>query len=427
MLAAGLILAFSYVGIAFTRVPKTNVDRTAAVFIGGILMVVLGVLNFPQAVAAIDFNTIALLLGMMLLVSVLQRDGFFTLLAIKAITVASTPNRLLVSMVVVTAVASAFLVNDVVVLLFTPVIVYTCRLQRLDPIPFLIGEAMASNIGSVATITGNPQNVLIGITTGISYTQFFLHLAPIAAASTVLLLGILWLFYGRKLPARFTLSQSEAVIRASLSAADGGTGAAVNLMGLRKSVPILVVVTLGFFASAWLGLSIPLLALIAGAASLLVSHDRPSQVFQSIDWSLLVFFAGLFVVIGGARESGLLDRLLGAVQLDSGLGGIVSIQVFSAAVSQLVSNVPLTVLLIPLLETTHGDILWLSLAAGATLGGNATIIGAVANIIVVEQAAKEGVHVSFGEFLRVGIPVTAATLAASIAMLTIQAQIGLLR
>jgi Na+/H+ antiporter NhaD/arsenite permease-like protein len=426
MLAAGLILAFSYIGIAFTRLPGLNIDRTAAVFIGGILMVALGVLTFPQAVAAIDFNTIALLLGMMLLVSVLQRDGFFTLLAVKAITIASTPRRLLVSMVVVTGVASAFLVNDVVVLLFTPVIIYTCRLQKLNPVPFLIGEAMASNIGSVATITGNPQNVLIGLTTGISYSRFFLHLAPVAVVSTLILLGALWLFYGRRLPAQFALTQMEAASQAALSASGSGAGAPVNLMGLRKSIPILVIVTLGFFANVFLGLSIPLLALIAGAAALLVSHERPSQIFQSIDWSLLVFFAGLFIVIDGARASGLLDRLLGVVSLDSNVGGMFSLHVFSAAVSQLVSNVPLTVLLIPLLETTEGNALWLSLASGATLGGNATVIGAVANIIVVEQAAKEGIHVSFREFLRVGVPVTLATLAASMALLAAQVQLGLL-
>ena len=180
MLIAAIILAMTYVGIAFTRLPRINIDRPAAALAGGLLMVLAGVLTFQQAVAAVDFNTLALLLGMMLLVVVLQRGGFFTLLAVRSVAVAASPAKLMLSVVVASAVCSAFLVNDVVVLLFTPVVIQACRIQRVNPVPYLIGEAMASNIGSTATIVGNPQNMLIGVVSGISFARFFAYLAPVA-------------------------------------------------------------------------------------------------------------------------------------------------------------------------------------------------------------------------------------------------------
>ncbi|MBI4337852.1 MAG: anion transporter [Chloroflexi bacterium] len=426
MIAASIILALSYIGIAATRLPRVNIDRPAAALLGALLMVLLGVLTFPQAVAAVDFNTLALLLGMMLLVAVLGRGGFFTLLATRAVSLAPTPARLMVSVVVATAVLSAFLVNDVVVLLFTPVVIGACRLQRVNPVPYLIGEAMASNIGSTATIVGNPQNMLIGVTSGISFARFFAYLAPVAAVATLLLLGGLWAFYRKEMAASKTGATTSAA-PAPMAGASDGPGTAVDRRVLRRTVPVLALVTVGFFASSLIGISVPLIALTAGAAAVLVSGIKPSEVIRDVDWVLLLFFGGLFVIIGGARQAGVLDALLSRVDLSPNVGGILSMHLFSAAVSQLVSNVPLTVLVLPLLQKVPGDTLWVSLAAGATLGGNATLIGAVANIIVAEQAARQGVQVRFGEFLKVGLPVTVVTLLASAGILLLEFHLGLLR
>ena len=435
MLIAGVILAATYVGIAFTRLPRVNLDRPAAALTGALLMVLAGVLTFPEAVAAIDFNTLALLLGMMLFVVVLQRGGFFTLLATWSVTLAGTPGKLLVSVTVATALCSAFLVNDVVVLLFTPVIIQACRMKRLNPVPYLIGEAMASNIGSTATIVGNPQNMLIGVTTGISFSKFFAHLAPVAAVSTLILVGVLWAFYRRALVS-LPAGGADAVVGEPAPARPAGLrtaglgvpgAAAAERRVLKRAVPILALVIAAFFASSTLGFSIPLIALTAGVAAMLVSGIKPSEVIRGVDWVLLLFFGGLFVVIGGARQAGLLDALLQRVAISPDAQGILSIHLFSAIVSQLVSNVPLTVLMVPLLERVPGDTLWISLAAGATLGGNATIIGAVANIIVAEQAYREGVGIQFMEFFKVGLVVTALTLAASMGILLLEFQWGLLR
>lgn len=392
-------------------------------------MLLTGVLTFQEAVTAIDFNTLALLLGMMLLIVVLQKGGFFTLVAVKAVELAATPGKLLVSVVVATAVFSAFLVNDVVVLLFTPVIISACRMKGLNPVPYLIGEAMASNIGSTATIVGNPQNMLIGVTTGISFSRFFAYLSPVAVVSTLLLLGVLWVFYSKRLT-----RNSPGVTEPPLVTVPGSTspGKPLSVMNvdhraLRRSVPVLLFVTIAFFVSSLVGLSIPLIALTAGVIAMLVSGIKPSEVIRNVDWVLLLFFGGLFVVIGGARQAGVLNVLLSRVDVNVSPGGIFSIHLFSAIVSQLVSNVPLTVLMIPLLERVPGNTLWISLAAGATLGGNATLIGAVANIIVAEQAYREGILIRFWEFFRVGVVVTFLTLVASVAIILLEFQSGFLR
>ncbi|MBF8267277.1 MAG: putative transporter [Dehalococcoidia bacterium] len=413
---AAAILGVTYLGIAVTRLPRVNIDRPSAAFTGAVLMVLLGVLSFDAAVRAIDFNTIALLLGMMLLVVVLEKEGFFTYLAACLMAVGTTPLRLLTVVIVATGVLSAFLVNDAVVLLLTPVIVRACRLLRTNPVPYLIAEAMASNIGSAATIVGNPQNMLIGISSGISFPRFFLLLAPVAVAGCVALALVVWWSY------RHEFRSGPFVPETSPLREYGERQTGVP----RRAFLLLVPTVIAFFLSSVLGLSLPLIALTAGAAVLLVSRVRPSEVLRGVDWVLLLFFAGLFVVIGGARHAGVLDALLEPISVTPGLGGIVSLHLVSAAVSQVVSNVPLTMLVIPLIERVQGEVLWISLAAGATLGGNATIIGAVANIIVVETAAREGVAVSFREFLRVGMVVTPLTLVISMGILALEWALGVL-
>lgn len=415
MVRASVILVLTYIGVAFTRLPRVNIDRPSAAFTGAVLMVLFGVLTFPQAIAAIDFNTIALLLGMMVLLSALRLSGFFSLLAQRSLAFASTPTRLLVVVALATGVCSAFLVNDVVVLLFTPMIILACRALVVNPLPFLLTEAMASNIGSTATIVGNPQNMLIGIRSGISFSRFFAHLAPLAAVSLALLILVVWLFYRRQ----FRAWRPGA--RAALPSDP------IDARSLRILVPILAAALALFFLSSFIGVQVPLIALAVGAAVLLLGRMRPSEVIRGVDWVLLLFFAGLFIVIEGARQAGVLDFMLRRIDLAPDLGGVVSVNVFSALISQIVSNVPLTILVIPLIQPVPGDILWLSLAAGSTLGGNATLIGAVANIIVAEGAAREGVTVPFLEFLKVGLVVTVLTVALAIAGLALQLQLGLVR
>jgi Na+/H+ antiporter NhaD/arsenite permease-like protein len=406
MLTAAVILILTYIGVAFTRLPKVNIDRPSAAFTGGILMVLCGVLTFEEAVGAIDFHTIALLLGMMVLISGLKVVGFFTLLATKSLALASTPKRLLLLVIAATAVSSAFLVNDAVVLLFTPIIIQVCRARKVNPVPYLIAEAMASNIGSTATIVGNPQNMLIGITSGISFVRFFLYLLPVSIVSTAVLIFVMYAMYAKTLRQRFDTSSDPQV-----------DGPAYDAKAIRRLAPILVLVVIAFFVSSLFKLQIPLIALGCAAIVLVVGKVKPSNIIREVDWVLLLFFAGLFIVIEGAHKGGVLDVLMESVVFAPNWAGIASISAVSTLVSQVVSNVPLTMLLLPVLKNIPGDTLWIALAAGSTLGGNLTIIGAVANIIVVEGAAREGVHIGFFEFLKVGAVVTVVTLGLSVLIL----------
>jgi Na+/H+ antiporter NhaD/arsenite permease-like protein len=416
LLTATIILIATYVGVAFTRLPKVNVDRPSAAFIGGVLMILFGVLTFEEAVKAIDFNTIALLLGMMILVSVLKVVGFFNLLAIKSVAAARTPRRLLLLVIIATATASAFLVNDAVVLLFTPVIIQACRARKVNPVPYLIAEAMASNIGSVCTIVGNPQNMLIGVTSGISFAHFFLYLLPVSLLSTVALTFVMYRFYHKDLSQSF----------------DSATGPLIeaptyDVKAIKRLVPILILLIIAFFLSSFVKLRIPIIALGFASLVLLVGKAKPSTIIKEVDWVLLLFFAGLFVVIGGAHKAGVLDIFIESIIVTPGFLGIASISIVSTVVSQLVSNVPLTMLVLPILKDVPGDVLWIALAAGSTLGGNLTIIGAVANIIVVEGASREGIQVRFLEFLKVGAVVTIVTVGLAILIVGAEYWLGWLR
>ncbi|MDP1994291.1 MAG: SLC13 family permease, partial [Ignavibacteria bacterium] len=178
-----IIFLFTYAGIIFTRLPGLNIDRPSAAFFGAVSMIVFGILSFEESISAIDFNTIALLLGMMMLIAVLEIDGFFLLISETTITLAKTPKQLLLLIIFVTGISSAFLVNDAVVLLFTPVVIAICKGTKRHPLPYLIAEIMASNSGSALTITGNPQNILIGIQSGFAFGQFMLYMFPIAIGS----------------------------------------------------------------------------------------------------------------------------------------------------------------------------------------------------------------------------------------------------
>ena len=413
MLTAAVILTVTYIGIAFAWLPRVNIDRPSAAFIGGLLMVLFGIISFGEAVTAINFHILGLLLGMMMLIAGLQAVGFFNLVVVKALSIADTPRRLLLLVVTATAVASAFFVNDAVVLLFTPIIVQTCRQRQVNPVPYLIAEAMASNIGSTATIVGNPQNMLIGITAGISFTRFFLYLLPVAAVATIVLIFLAYGFYRRDFSHKFI--------------ADSMTAPPYDVAAIKRLTPVLVMVLLSFFLSSYIRLEISLIALGGAALILVVGRVKPAVIIRSVDWVLLLFFAGLFVVIEGAHHAGVLDVFTREIVVTPDFVGITSISVVSTIVSQVVSNVPLTMLVIPIIKNVPGDTLWIALAAGSTLGGNLTIIGAVANIIVVEIAARDGVTIGFVEFLKIGVAVTVVTVGAAILILGAEYWLGWLR
>jgi len=393
VVAAYLIFAGSYVVFALGKFPWMKIDRPGAAIIGAVLMVAFRIVRAPQALASIDFATVVLLFSMMLVVGNLRLAGFFDWIAERVIE-RLHPQHLLPTVIFTTGILSAFLVNDIVCLVMTPFVLHLARRLDLAPMPYVLAVATASNIGSAATITGNPQNMLIGSLSGMSYVDFIAHLGPVALAG----LAINWALAHRL----YLRGRSDRVaVARALSAPE------FQLPQLRKKpVIILVLVLAGFLAGVP-----PALAAALGAALLLVTRTiDPRKVYDEVDWGLLVFFLGLFVIVGGAERAGLTSALLGPIAAWN-LHRIAVFVPATALLSNVVSNVPAVMLLRTMVSgfpDPHAG--WLALAMASTFAGNLTITGSVANVIVVERAAAEGVDVRFGDYFRLGLPLTAATL-----------------
>jgi Na+/H+ antiporter NhaD/arsenite permease-like protein len=393
-LIALVAFAGTYLGLALGRLPLFRVDRTGVAIIGGAIVVVSGVLPWERAVAAVDAHTLVLLFGMMIVAAYLRLSGFFRLVTYAAVRRAHTPVGLLALIIVAAGVLSALFVNDVVCLVMAPIVLDLVRQLRLPPAPYLIALATAANVGSVATLTGNPQNMLVGSFSTIGYRAFLLREAPVAVAGLALVFLVIWLLYRRRLPD-------------ALPAMDLEERFAVHQALMIKTVAAVSVMLIAFLA----GVPIALVAIGGAAYCLLTRRVNPEKVYREIDWGLLVLFTGLFVVVGGVEATGLAAEVLGWAAAAVGLYRPAVLTVVTAALSNLVSNVP-AVLLFKSVIPTFGEPTraWLVLAMASTLAGNLTILGSVANLIVVEQARGAGIRIGFVEYSRVGVPVTLLTL-----------------
>jgi Na+/H+ antiporter NhaD/arsenite permease-like protein len=391
-LAAYAVFLCSYVVFALGKFPGMKIDRPGAAIIGAVLMVAFGAVRPADALRFIDFGTIVLLFSMMLLVAYLHLDGFFDWVT-EWIAARIRPRHLLPAIIFLSGAFSAFLVNDIICLMMTPFTLKMTKRMGVKPLPYLLAVATASNIGSVATITGNPQNMLIGSFSGIRYGAFLLHLGPVAVAGLLLDWLLLWLLYTRH----------ETATGQNIASSDP---VPIERGNLRKAGIVILLVLAGFLA----GLP-PALVAAVGAALMLITRTRePRLVYDEVDWGLLVFFVGLFLIVGGAENVGLTARLLQIGQRWN-LQNSSAFAVVTAALSNMVSNVPAVMLLksmVPQFADPRQG--WLLLAMASTLAGNLTITGSVANIIVVERAKPE-VQITFGEYLRAGVPITLATLA----------------
>ena len=393
ILAATLIFLGSYFVFALGKFPWMKIDRPGAAIIGAVLMVAFRIVGPEDALQSIDFATIVLLFSMMLVVANLCIGGFFERIA-EVIIARLHPQHLLPTVVFTSGVLSAFLVNDIVCLVMTPFVLHIAQRLQLPPVPYVIAVATASNIGSTATITGNPQNMLIGSMSGIGYLEFIGRLGPIALAG----LFINWLLiHWLALPG----PTDRVRVEDALSSPDMTHGPM-----RAKPVVVLAIVMAGFLA----GVPPALMAAIGAALLLITRTVEPRRVYDEVDWGLLVFFVGLFIIVAGAERAGLIASLLQPVARWD-LHDTIAFVPLTAALSNIVSNVPAVMLLRTLVvEFPDPHSGWLTLAMASTLAGNLTITGSVANIIVVERAAAEGVHVGFRDYFRIGLPVTMATL-----------------
>ncbi len=406
-----IIFIITYIGIIFTRLPWINIDRPSAAFFGAVAMMLFGVISFDEAIMAIDFNTIALLLGMMLIIGSLQLDGFFNLISDKTLVLAKTPLSFLWITVFTAGFGSAFMVNDVIVFMITPIIINICSRNKLNPIPYLIAEILAANVGSVMTLTGNPQNMLIGIKSGIDYTTFLLHLMPISIIGLIFIVYVIkWIY-----PNDFSVLKKLTYSNHSKT---------YEIKNMKFSLPIFLLVIILFFVGKFFELSIPLIALVGGSLILLSGKSRPSEIIKGVDWVLLLFFASLFIVVFSIDKIGLLNYLKELNILSNDIKGIGFVHSSALIMSQIISNVPYTIAMLPLINESSGAIIWLSLASASTLAGNATIIGAMVNLIVLEIARKQNIEIKFMEFFKAGIITTIFTFVISIILLYLQLQLS---
>lgn len=388
------VVALTLVGVAVGRYPRLHMNRATIALVGATLLVLLGALSLEQAFAAIDLNTLALLLAMMILNGNLRLAGFLPLLTSKLITWAKTPRQLLAVVVVSSGVLSAVLLNDTIVLAFTPLVLEVTRSLRRNPLPYLVALVTSANIGSVATVIGNPQNMLIGLSSGIPFLAWCAKLFPVAAVGLLFVwLVVAWVYRREVSSDRFVLvTNPEVRIHRAL---------------LWKGL----VATGGMVVALALDAPIPLAALGAAAFLLITRRLKAERVFREIDVSLLVFFASLFVVTHALETTGVAPRLF-AWARPLAEGGIPAFTGQAALVSNLVSNVPAVLLFKPLVAALpHPESAWLALAMATTLAGNLTLMGSMANLIVAEIARGQRVELGFVEYLKAGVPITLLSLA----------------
>ena len=389
--AAGLIFLLTYLLLSFQSLPGVFLRRPAAALIGATAMVAAGVVPLDKAYRLVDLDTIVFLLGMMIVIGYLEVSGFFERVEGLLLRRARTPRQLLGLVVASSGLLSALFMNDTICLMLTPLVLRAAKRCSLRPAPYLVALATSSNIGSVFTPMGNPQNMIVAVHSGIPFLSFVWRLAPVAA------LG-LWLnYHAVRLAYREDFAPGRDILpEAPLEPARRG-----------RLLYACLAVTAALLVLLALDVPPPLAAIAAGAALILAGATRPREAFARIDWELLLMFGSLFVVMGGLREAGLLGALseraaeLSSSPLATRLGALAFL---STVMSNLVSNVPCVVLLSNLLPSAGGEpALWLVLASSSTLAGNLTVIGSVANLIVFETARRD-CRVGFWEYLKVGAP-----------------------
>jgi Na+/H+ antiporter NhaD/arsenite permease-like protein len=389
-------------------------DRTLVALAGGLLVVALGVIDQQEAFAAIDLNVIFLLAGMMVIAAVLARTGFFELIAIRSVRLShGHPVRLLLILAAVTALLSAFLDNVTTVLLMTPVILSVARRLDVSPLPYLLASVFASNIGGTATLIGDPPNILIGSASGLGFDAFLLNLTPVVLLIFAAFAGIMWLSF------RHSLAVPDERREMVLEHAEGT--AIKDRPLLIRSLAVAVVTVAGFLVHGPLGLEPATIALLGAVALMVVAPLGPAEALKEVEWSTLFFFVGLFVlvesIVATGIVGGLADALAEATAGDAAVAAIALLW-FSALASAIVDNIPYTATAIPVVERLaetgmRAEPMWWSLALGACLGGNLTIVGASANVVVANLADRAGHRIRFVEFLRYGAAVVLASLVIS--------------
>jgi Na+/H+ antiporter NhaD/arsenite permease-like protein len=404
LLAAGVFL------ITYALIVTERVNRTVAALLGGVVMILLGVVTQEQAFDAIDWNVIFLLAGMMIIANLLRETGLFQWIAVQAVRLGrGDPFLILIILSLITAFSSGLLDNVTIVVLVAPITLFVAASLKVSPMPFLIAQILASNIGGAATLIGDPPNILIGSAAGIDFLTFALNMTPIIVVILIVFVGLSVLMFRKDLQA----SRSGSPDVYALETAELITDHKL----LRKGLVVMAGVILGFLVHGALHLEPATIALAGATVLMLWTGSDPHGVLRDVEWSTLFFFVGLFITVEALVEVGIIDQLAqAALNLTGGNLALTSMLLIwlSAVASGIVDNIPYTATMIPLVQrlgqTMPIEPLWWSLALGADLGGNATLVGASANIVVANLAERSGHPISFRRFLSYGVVTTFVSL-----------------
>ena len=384
-----LTIALTLIGIAIGSYPGFRMNRATIALVGATVLIIINNLSLEEAAKIVDINTIMLLFAMMVLNINLRLSGFFNIIANRIIKIAKTPQQLLALIIFSSGFLSSLFLNDTIVIMFTPLLIEVILKLKRNPIPYLIALATSANVGSVATIVGNPQNMIIGIFSGLSFIEFAAKLFPVALLGLLIVWIVIVMIYRKEFREKIILKSEELQPR-------------VFKPLLIKSSVVITIMLIAFVS----GLPIALSALGASALLLITRRIKPERVFIELDWSLLVFFSGLFIV------TDLLNQILIAPNFNGNIefiteNPLIDLSVISLILSNLISNVPAVLVLSPVIKQLgNSEIYWLALAMSSTFAGNLTLLGSVANLIVAESAKRHGVNLSFSEYLKSGIPIT---------------------
>ncbi len=408
------IIAITVFVLVLIAIISEKIHRTVAAMAGAICLVLLGILSIDDCISHIDFNTIGVLAGMMIFVAIVKNSGIFEYLAIKAAKVAKgDPWLIMVLFILITAGFSAFLDNVTTVLLIGPMTLTICRMLDINPVPYFITQIIASNVGGTSTLIGDPPNIMIGSAAGLTFFDFIVNVGPPILVIVGAIILCFRVIYGKKMHVEESAKLSILALDEKKEIKD------VKL--LHKSVVMIVLVILGFVFHGTLGIESSVVALTAAAIMLLIGKQDIEKIFSEIEWTTIIFFIGLFVVVGGMVEVGIIDTLANMLMNATGGELILTMLILlwgSAIISSILDNIPFVATIIPIILTLESSginvmPLWWAISLGACLGGNGTLIGASANVVLSGISNKKGYPITFMSYLKVGYPIMLITIVIS--------------
>lgn len=399
------IIAVAVFLIVILLIISERVHRTAAAMAGAMVLILTGVMSADKALSYIDFNTIGVLVGMMIFVAIVRRSGMFEYIAVRAAkAVHGDPWKIMVAFTLITAALSAILDNVTTVLLVGPMSIAIARMLKIDPVPFLMGQILASNVGGTATLIGDPPNIMIGSAAHLSFMDFLENTGFAVLFILVVLILLMKIVYEKKIE----LGTVDTGAIEKLDPSKSITNRAL----MKKGIIVLICVIVGFMFHDKLGIESSVIALTAAAVMLIIGREDVNEAIQDVEWTTILFFMSLFVVVGGLTETGIIKELASKI-IDATDGHpMVTMLVLlwaSALLSSILDNIPFVATLIPLILAMQADGMdvtsfWWAISLGACLGGNGTMIGASANVVLSDISTKHGYPITFKSYLKVGMP-----------------------